>query len=252
MRLHKLFKPNWLSAFILSLAAVNTSWAEEYIIGVEKLNFLPYYSGVDDEYFGYARDILDAFANQYGHQFKYNPLPVERLFLAFINKQVDFKFPDSPNWQQSIKQQHSVVYSKTVAPFVDGIMMNPKRMIHSSLSFKKLGTIRGFTPWPFMAQIKRGDLRVSENNSISGLLMQTVLQRVEGSYINVAVAEYHLNNILKKPNTLVFNPDLAHDKGDYFLSTIKHPQIIEQFNSWLQQNSAYVLDMQKKWNIIGP
>jgi len=245
---------NKISLFplLIILLSCRTAIAEEYIIGVEKLNFLPYYSGLNGEFYGYARELLDAFGKDYGHRFKYNPLPVERLFQAFINGRVDLKFPDSPNWQQSLKQGNKITYSHSVAPFVDGIMMTPQRFKDKNRTFEKLGTIRGFTPWPYHQKIQQGKVVVSENNSIPGLLMQTVLNRVEGSYINVAVARYHLKNVLKKPHGLVFNPELAHDQGDYFLSTIKHPKLIRQFNSWLLTHSLQVEDLQKKWNIVNP
>lgn len=244
----------WLRTILVYwlITITNFGQAEEYVVGVEKLNFLPYYSGINGSYYGYARDVLDAFGRAYGHQFKYRPLPVERLFLAFINQQVDLKFPDSPNWQSDLKQGHAIIYSDSLAPFTDGIMVTPHNQEVALEAFKKLGTIRGFTPWPFTQRIDTGEINVYENNSIPGLLMQTALGRVDGSYINVSVAQYHLKYVLKKPEALVFNPNLAHDRGYYFLSTIKYPELVEQLDHWLKENAELVLRLQQEWNISQP
>jgi polar amino acid transport system substrate-binding protein len=52
--------------------------------------------GIGGNYAGYARDVLDTFAAQYGHTFSYKPMPVARLWDEYlVQKSVDIKFPDN-------------------------------------------------------------------------------------------------------------------------------------------------------------
>ncbi|WP_338064006.1 hypothetical protein [Marinobacter fuscus] len=70
----KYFMPS-LALFI----SMNCS-AETYTIGVEQADFLPHY-GVDEQssYQGFARDVLDMFAEHAGVTLVYKPLPVPDL-----------------------------------------------------------------------------------------------------------------------------------------------------------------------------
>lgn len=223
--------------------------ATELVIGVEDISYLPYNSVDHGEYNGYARELFDFFAKDSGHHITYRPLPVERLFLSLLNGAIDFKFPDNPGWRRELKQNKQVYYSGVVANFVDGVIVTPGRLSNPLNSFRKIGTIRGFTPWALLDAINKGEIAISENNSLSGLLRQTLAGWIDGVYINVMVAGYQLKNVLGRPNSLVFNPNLPHVKDEYLLSTTKHPEIIQEFNQWMTKNSVLVDDLQKKSGI---
>ena len=76
--------------------------------------------------------------------------------------------------------------------------------------------MRGFTPYPFLDLIQKNKVEMSENNNFISLLKQTLVKRIHGAYCNVSVARYNLQEVLKKPGALVFNPKLPHFKGSYF------------------------------------
>ena len=118
----------WTGALLLwSLAA--TAPAKDLTIGVEAVDYLPYYTGKGDQYTGFARELFDLFAKETGHRLTFRVLPVNRLFDEFLakNSKLDFKFPDHSNWQQKLKQGHSVVYSDPVVPYVDGVLTTSTR-----------------------------------------------------------------------------------------------------------------------------
>ncbi|MCP4161279.1 MAG: transporter substrate-binding domain-containing protein [Deltaproteobacteria bacterium] len=225
------------------------SIAKEYIIGVEKLDYMPYYSGKGKEYKGFIRDLLDAFAKEKGYTFKYKPLPVRRLFNLFINKKVDFKFPDNPNWKSGIKKGKDVIYSDIVIKTIDGVLVLPENKGKGIKGLKKLGTVMGFTPWPYKKMIDKGKIKSYENPNFQGLLKQVLAGKISGAYINVVVAAYQLDKKLNKAGDLVYDPGLPSDRSNFLMSTIKHKDVITLLNKYLVKNKKFVKSLKKKYEI---
>jgi ABC-type amino acid transport substrate-binding protein len=221
----------------------------DLVMGVEELPYMPYYSVDGGEYKGFARELFDAFAQEQGHHIRYRPLPVERLYRELLDGGIDLKFPDNPEWRHDLKSDKNLHYSQPVAAFLDGVMMRAEPA--SAVNNKRLtiGTIRGFTPWPLLPLIEQKRIRLAENNSISGLLRQVIAKRLDGVYINVAVARFHLKNVLRQDLALAFDARLPYDQSAYFVSSIHKAEIIQELNAWLEQNSQRVADMQRKWGI---
>ena len=233
---------------IISFVFCSSSMAKEYIVGVENLDYLPYYSGVKNEYKGLAKDLLDAFAEKQGITFKYKVIPVRRLFKALLDQSVDFKFPDNPYWQGEMKKGKNIVYSDAVVNTIDGIMVLPARKGMGVKKLKKIGTVMGFTPWEYKGDIDKGIIKLSENSNFSGLLTQVIKKRIDGAYINPVVAGYQLEKMNKKEQ-LVFDSGLPYAKNDYQLSTIKQKDIIDAFNLFLKKNKALVDELKAKYSI---
>lgn len=219
---------------------------QSFTVGVEELDYLPHYSWdatapKGQEYQGYAREVLDAFAQAKGYSFTYVAYPVARLFDEFLTKQsVDFKYPDNPYWSAEAKKAVPVVYSDPVVAYIDGVMVTPARKGQPAASLKTLGTIRGFTAFEFLDAVKAGQVTLDESTDYQALLKKCALGRVDGAYSNVAVANWNLQEKLKQPGALVFDANLPHTKSHYLLSTIKRPKIVEEFNAWLKENKAQV------------
>ncbi|UUZ54518.1 hypothetical protein LP419_40440 [Massilia sp. H-1] len=80
----------WLSAALAlgtagGAAAAEADAPRQLTIGVEDLRYYPLHSSNNGSVFsGYARDVLDAFAKQQGYSFRYVPLPINRLYVAFL------------------------------------------------------------------------------------------------------------------------------------------------------------------------
>lgn len=225
---------------------------ERYVIGVENTRYFPLYDHDNQmEYIGYARAILDEFAKEYGYQFEYRILPVKRLFGEFLieGSALDLKFPDNPYWSSDDKQGKQVIYSQSVVKYIDGVMMLPENMHYQLDQIMVLGTVRGFTAWDYLESIKSGKITVSENGNFTGLLKQVLLKRVDGAYANITVAKYQLSEVLKQPDSLKFNANLPHTKSSYYLSTIKHPKIIENMNDFLLEKSELVNSLKEKYKV---
>jgi polar amino acid transport system substrate-binding protein len=237
-----------ISAILLCLAAPVLA-KDKLIIGVENQFYLPIYAYDQGQYHGFARDLFDAFAQDRGYQVEYRALPVPRLYAAFFSGQVDFKFPDNPLWKQQERNGKKISYSAPVAAFVDGISVLPRNANAGIDQIKHIGTMSGFTPWAWMSRIKTGDTRLSENTHLQALIKQTLAGRNDGAYASVAVINYQLDHVLKQPGALVFNPALPNDRDNYYLSSIKRPEVLNEFNHWQQANRTRIAAMKKQYGV---
>lgn len=249
----KLLKPFLLvSALLLAIPSQTFANQKKYVIGVERIQYLPYYTYDTDEYSGFARELFDMFAKDEGISFEYKVLPVRRLFKDFLkgkNSPLDFKFPDHKYWKKDLKEGKGVKYSNPVIGYIDGVMVLPKNIKKGKPDLKTLGTARGFTPWDYLGDIKNKTIKVSENNSFTGLLNQAINGRIDGAYINISVAEHNLANIIKNPGKLVFNASLPHTKSAYHLSSTKHPDMIKKFDDWMKKNEGSIASLKQKWKL---
>ena len=223
--------------------------AERYVVGVEAIDYLPYYAGAGKSYDGMARDLFDAYAADRGHVIDYRPLPITRLFRELLDGLVDAKFPDNDYWQADLKAGKAVVYSDPVFAYTDGVLVLPGNKGHGANAIRSLGTVRGFTAFEWLDRIKAGQVKLEENPSFPGLMFQAANKRIDGAYANVAVANYALEHDLKTPGALVLDPDLPHTSSSYRLSSVKHPEMITDFNGWLKEKPEVLSRIKKKWGV---
>ena len=227
-----------------------SSLAENYKLGVENIKYYPQYTTIDDRYGGYAAEVFGLFSRKTQHQFGFNPMPVKRLYRNFFDGGIDFKYPDNSYWGFAEERKKTLItYSDPVVEYIDGCMVLRENLGKGRRSIKVLGTMRGFTPFEYLDDIKAGRIKLSENSSFAGLLRQALRKRIDCAYINVAVARYQLNSILKKPGQLAFDPDLPHTRSSYSVSSIKYPEVIEDFNRFLKNNAGVIDALQEKFDV---
>lgn len=235
---------------VISLSGLPKSQADNFVVGVENLHYYPHFSDKGGEYQGFARAVLDAFSRQYQYNFSYESRPVARLHDEFLNRgKFDFKYPDNHHWQADAKQGKSVIYSEPVVTFIDGVMVRPADKGKGEAHLKALGTIRGFTPWIYMQQIEAGTVRVHESSDFERLLKMAINNRVDGVYLNIDVARYQLKSALQDADALVFDDGLPFSRDHYHLSTLKHGEIIQQFNRFLSENHGLLSQLKKEYGL---
>lgn len=227
-------------ALLLCLLALPAAAQEDIRVGVELQPYQPYSDVENGEYRGYARDLLDAFAAEYGYRFVYTPLPVRRLLGDFLSGRVDLKFPDHPQWNADQKAGHDIHYSHPAAPYVDGMLVKPRYLGQGQQRIELLGTQNGFTPWPYLADIRAGKIRLIQANQIDSLLRMAASDRVDAVYLNPKVVAHQLRQMRMAPDSLVFDPELPHVEDHYYLSSINHPELIEAFNRFLTERADQV------------
>lgn len=239
----------WTVLSTLLLGSGVATARETLVIGVENLYYMPVASYENGVYRGYARDLFDAFARDRGYAVEYRALPVPRLYASFFEGQVDFKFPDNANWKRDQRTGKKIHYSDPVAAFVDGTSTLPEKNIASPEQIQRLGTMGGFTPWAWMDRIKAGQPRLSENTQLAALVRQALAGRVDGVYASVAVVNYQLDHVLKRPGALVFNPALPYSRDNYHLSTTKRPEVLNEFNDWMRKNRDRIAALKKQHGV---
>ncbi len=238
-----------LAGLLAAFAGAAVAADRIYTVGVENLDYYPVYAVKDGHYSGYAREVLDAFAKERGYRFEYKPFPVNRLFATFFQGQVDFKFPDNPYWQSDLRTGKNVVYSGSVVTYVDGALVRPELKDATPDKIKTLGTVAGFTPWAWLERIKSKQVTLRENTSFTALAQQVAAKRVDAAYASVAVLNYQLDNVLKMPGALVFNSKLPHSRDSYFLSTLKYPEVIAEFDAWQKNHQDFIHALKKKHGV---
>lgn len=222
-----------------------------YVIGVENTQYYPYYdfSSTGERRPSFARELFDTFAKAKGYRFIYDSSPVKRLFLKLANGVVDFKYPDNPEWGRHYKRDKPIIYSQSTVKYIDGTMV--LKLLKGKAKIKMLGTVMGFTPIPYREQIETGEVSVLENASFDGLIQQALLNRVDGIFANIDVVPVYLGERFEMQDSLVYDSSLPYVEGDYHLSTIRYPEIIEEFNTFLQEKAAMIAAMKQRYGIGG-
>jgi ABC-type amino acid transport substrate-binding protein len=225
------------------------SHAKNLVVGVENIEYYPIYTVDGGEYGGYARELIDSFAEKYGHTVTYKPLPIKRLFGTFLDGGLDLKFPDNKHWASDAKKGKNVIYSTPALEYIDGAMVLPSRLGQGEEKLKKLGVIRGFTPWDYLASIKAGKIDAKENKQMSHLMRMAESGRVDAVYFNVLVARYFLKHSDFEDDLVKYDPALPHTQDFYYLSSIKHPDVITQFNEFMLKETELVNNLRKKYEL---
>ena len=224
-------------------------------LGVEDVNFFPIYGTYDGndnkllEYDGYSADIFRLFnKSQNKYEIKFNSVQIKRLFLEFLDPKsiLDAKYPDDPNWAVDLKKSKGlkIYYSLPVIKYTDGAFVLKENQNKDITKIKSLGMILGFSPIGYEEYIKSGKIKLEQTNNVKILFDWLIDKKVDAIYISKSVGECKLN-ILKHSDTIVFNSKLPILNGSYRLSTIKYPELIKDFNVFLNKNRAFFEKMQK-------
>lgn len=134
----------WLSAGLL---CAQGALAQSYVVGVEQQAFQPHFwQDEKGDYRGFAREVLDLFAQDAGIELQYKALPVDQLTAQLASGAVDFKYPDSPGWGGQAKLGKTIHYSQPVVDYVDGVLVPPQQLGQGLDGLKRLALVEGWTP----------------------------------------------------------------------------------------------------------
>lgn len=224
---------------------------QQFIIGVEDLNFSPFYATQkkSPHYHGFAKDLLDLFAKDSNYRFSYTPLPVKRLFRRFIKKQVDFKFPDSKLWNTRQKKSFNIAYSHPVVTIRGAVMSYPKNVGIQKTPYV-MGTILGFTPWQFTQKIKTGKIKLHFVPTAENLLNIVLKGRIDGAFTELSVSRHYLKKMGKEGALIPDQSMLKVIPETYHLSSIKYPEIIQKFNHFLKKKKKAIKALKHRYDII--
>lgn len=242
-----------ISSFIIVSSVFwggNGALAESYSIGVQDFpDYRPYSEFSENRYGGFNRELLDMFAAYGGYRFDYQALPIKRLNRDFLAGKLDFNYPDNAYWASRDKQNLVISYSDPVVRFVDGVMVRPENLGKGLEVLSSLNIMLGFTPEPFLPLIDSGQIKVSTSSDYHRLINQVVLGVYAGLYSNVVVSREQIRTRFGEDDTLVFDPGLPHVVSTRHLSSIHHPQVIEQFNRFLLEKKADIQRLKEAYRV---
>lgn len=233
---------------VLLSGAAQAADKKTYSVGVEDYkNWLPYSEVRNGVYGGLGKEILDAFARHMGYTFNYEAYPLKRRDRLFVEGQVDLAFPDNPNWVVDMKRELKISYAPMLE-FTDGVLVRPENVGRGVGQLKTLGIPLGFTPYPYQQLMSAGALRIEETADYDALYEKLIMRRVDGAYMNTRIARHYWINVRKLPHVpVLYDPDLPHASGQWYLSSHKYPMVVEQFRRFMQTNRAEVEELKRKY-----
>ncbi|GAB0149887.1 hypothetical protein McPS_26270 [Marichromatium sp. PS1] len=213
---------------------------ERYVIGVENIDYLPYHAAHTGRFEGFARELFDAFAAAAGIEFDYKPLPVPRMVVSLLRDEVDFIYPDDPDWRSAARNGERFHFSTPVVSYTDATLVRPDQLGAGPERVQRLGIVVGFTPCAWQSRLEAGTPVLRENAGFAALLNQLHSGRIDAAYANVAVAAEQSRRLFGRADALAFDPGLPLAQGEYRLSTRAHTGLLARFDRWLATESARV------------
>ena len=245
-----LAKLSFYSCLLIFLCAfgVAAQQVKNLVIGVEDIAYYPYfdYTGSDTSL---SKTILDKFAADSGYTLTYVALPVKKFSKWLYENDIDFKYPDNKRWHQPSATEHNAeYYSDPLFYLRAGTVVLLENSDKPKTYFHSLGMISGFDPTLWREEIIKGEVSILDDSSTKVLIKHLVNGLVDGIDVDIAVANYYLNT-LGLNHALTYSNTLPQDLFSHQLSTIKYPEIIEQFNQWLNANHAFIQANLQQFNI---
>ena len=217
-----------------------------FIVGVSTIDYAPHYYMEDGRYVGFARDVLDLFAQKHGYEFQYKPRPYVRSVKELLTGTTDFQYPDNPDWQNEQKNGHTVFYSNGVIQYIDGIIRRKEDIGKPVSTLKRIAMPRGWTPVDYLPLIKNDELAIDEEDQVGGVINMLLRKRVDGCYLNIDVANYY-SETNKLTGQIGFDSNLPYQFSQYTLSSTSHPEMIREFNQFLVDSAAEILQIKARY-----
>jgi polar amino acid transport system substrate-binding protein len=228
-----------LGLSLLSFTATHAA-ARDISVGVENIDYQPFYSYDGKNYTGVMKDLFDAFAKKHKHTAKYEPLPPSRLFDDHIKGKFNAKMPDHPNWSAEEKKKSKLVYSDPIVLAKEAVLVLKEKI--GTLTPEQVavvGTVKGFTPFALLDLIKSKKVKIEENANLEGLVSQTLKGRNNGAYMEETVAKNVLKKLGKTGNELVIYDKLPVDEHPFLISfQEKDKELLKEFNAFLKTEEA--------------
>jgi len=240
MRLHHIL----LSIFLT--AAVHTS-ANALTLGVEITDYSPYfYLNAEKKYQGAAREIFDLFSEVNHLKISYSAMPVPRLFSEFVKGEVDLKFPDNPLWSASLQADVKVHYSDPVFNINETLLILKQKSTEiKKADIKKVGTILGFSTPGIAKAVANKEFETVKTKEVEQLIHMLVSNRVQAVYFNESVALDLVKKIYPKKQLSIHSQHPPFQYA-YHLSSINHPELITQFNQFLNSHAEQVAKIRQR------
>ena len=237
--------------FLLVIFSLYCSISTALIVGVETTDYAPYFHlDKEDKYQGAARDIFDLFAQSQKLELDYHPMPVPRLFNEFVKGRIDLKFPDNALWSASLHSDVLVHYSAPVLAVSETvIIVKPEKGNKDEYkAIKLVGNILGFSTPGIKDSIKNKEFELVNTKTIEQLIHMLMSGRVDAIYFNTEVA-LEVAKQLYPNKQLIAHPKYPAFNYAYHLSSIKHKELITQFDKFLISHAKQVTEIRNRYGL---
>lgn len=240
----------FLTAVFCVLCLINSQAAaaqRDFTIGTEDINFYPHYNFTHVDSNGFANEVLQLFAGEYGYRFSFQPLPVKRLYHELDNL-VDFIYPDNPNWAKFQGSQARRTFSDPLIYNLGTTLVLPANKDISLSQFRTLAVIHGFTPTAWLNLRSEYRFKLYEVPNAVSALNLVLRGQLDGADVEYNVAQQVLRE-QQQEGALVVASQLPMTRVSFHLSTIRHPQVLQQFNSFLLSHDEQINALKQKYQL---
>jgi len=233
---------------LLLLASLQKLQAQEFVIGVEDVSYYPLFEFKSNRN-THTKELLESFAASKGYKFTYLPLPIKRFEKWLIEDKIDFKYPDNLRWYADNSIAKNLTFSQSSVWLIAGTSVLKSSLNRSKSELKSVGTLLGFYPTTWLDEINSGQVKLYEDASTKLLVQQLITGHVDSIDIEPSVINYYLTELGEPSDTIVIDRRYEHDIYGFHLSTIKHPNVIKEFNVFLKNNKELLKQLNEKYNI---
>ena len=75
-------------------------------------------------------------------------------------------------------------------------------------------------------------------------------ERADGIFMGQVVTNYLMNEVMKQPGILVFDDKLPNASSEYSLATVKHTELVKQFDEFLSTGKDTVARLKSKHKVV--
>jgi polar amino acid transport system substrate-binding protein len=234
-------------SILMMCRPVWASAAPHFIVGTEDINFYPHYDFTHADSTGFANDVLQLFAVQYGYRFSFQPLPVKRLYHELDNL-VDFIYPDNPQWASLQSADASRQFSDPVIYNLGTTLVLSQHKMMPLSQFRTLAVIHGFTPTAWLKLRNEYRVKLYEVPNAVTALNLVLKGQLDGADVEYHVAQ-HILRAQQQEGALVAAQLLPMTRVSFHLSTRRHPQVLAQFNQFLLSHQQQIAALKQKYQL---
>ena len=225
-----------------------SAYAKEFVVGIEDINYYPHYDFTGEQPRGYFFELMQLFSKKSGHHFKFQKLPVKRLYLS-AKDEVDLVYPDNPRWQQYLYASYPKTYSEPVIHTLGSTMVRPENRHIPVGRVKYLAIIHGFAPSRWLELKKIYSFKIVDVQDVPAALGLVLKKRADAAVVEYNVAQAYLAGH-QKAGELVAGEQLPFTDVPFLLSTVHQPELIAEFNLFLEREQLAIQALKDKFALV--
>lgn len=219
-----------------------------YIVGTSNLILPPLLKIDNGKAYGYSGDILNAFATQKGVNFEFIILPQAQLQLALDKGNIDFIFPDNPQWTNFRDPDNRNIFSKAI---IESIACSFVMKSNSDLKVKEVDKVSvpfGYTPYLWTPLVTDHSIKVIPSKDLIINLKKLSTGEVDASDLEYNIGVYLVQKY-SDLNDIVVSHHLPHAPVPYHMSTKHHVELLEELSIFVTRNSDLIDQLKTKYKV---